>query len=191
MTAAWLLAAMTLALQAAEPVVSTATRPSAWATPVIAAGAPNLHRITPLLYRSAQPTKAGFKSLEALGVRTVIDLRAYHSDRREAKGTGLRLVDLDIQTWKVAERDVVEVLKRLRRHEDGPFLVHCLHGADRTGVMMAMYRMVEQGWSKEEALREMHAGGYGFHPVWKNIVTLVEKTDVESLSRKVGAAAGP
>lgn len=188
MTAAWLLAATALAVGAAEPAVSTATRPSAWAAPVAAAGAPNLHRVTPLLYRSAQPTQAGFKSLEALGVRTVIDLRAYHSDRREAKGTGLRLVDLDIKTWKVAERDVVEVLRRLRRPEDGPFLVHCQHGADRTGVMMAMYRMVEQGWSREEALREMREGGYGFHPVWKNIVRLVEKADVEALRRKIDAA---
>lgn len=188
MTAAWLVAATALALQAAEPAVSTATRPSAWAAPVVAAGAPNLHRVTPFLYRSAQPTKAGFKNLEALGVRTVIDLRAYHSDRREAKGTGLRLVDLDIKTWKVSERDVVEVLKLLRRSTEGPFLVHCQHGADRTGVMVAMFRMVEQGWSKEEALREMREGGYGFHPVWKNIVTLVEKTDVEALRRKVDAS---
>lgn len=189
MTAACLLAATALALQAAEPAVSTAARPSAWAEPVAAAGAPNLHRVTPFLYRSAQPTREGFKNLEALGVRTVIDLRAYHSDRREAKGTGLRLVELDIRTWKVAEADVVEVLRRLRRREDGPFLVHCQHGADRTGVMMAMFRMVEQGWSKEEALREMRGGGYGFHPVWKNIVRLVERADVEGLRRQVDAAA--
>ena len=188
MTAVSLLAATALALQAGEPAVSTAARPSAWAAPVAAAGAPNLHRVTPFLYRSAQPSKAGFKTLEALGVRTVIDLRAYHSDRREAKGTGLRLVDLDIRTWKVAERDVVEVLKLLRRREEGPFLVHCQHGADRTGVMMAMFRMVEQGWSKEEALREMREGGYGFHPVWKNIVRLVETADVEGLRRKVDLA---
>lgn len=162
-------------------------RPADWAQPVTLDGVGNLHRITPLLYRSEQPTKAGMANLEKFGVKTVIDLRAFHSDKRALAGTKLKTVDLDIKTWRIKDDDVVRVLRTVRRKEDGPFLIHCKHGADRTGVMSAMYRIVEQGWTKEAALRELREGGYGYHSVWKNIVRYVEKVDVEAVRRRVEA----
>ena len=174
MPLASLLVAVALAAPAAE-------RPAEWAQPVTVAGVKNLHRITPFLYRSEQPTKAGMANLEKFGIKTVIDLRAFHTDRAELKGTKLASVDLAIKTWRIEDAHVVTVLKALRAKENGPFLIHCLHGADRTGVMSAMYRIVEQGWTKEAALREMREGGYGYHPMWKNIVRYVEKADVEAL----------
>ncbi|HEX7917405.1 hypothetical protein [Rudaea sp.] len=48
-------------------------------------------------------------------------------------------------------------------------LIHCWHGADRTGVVCAAYRMVVQGWSKADARAEMFDGGFGYHAVWRNI----------------------
>ena len=36
-----------------------------------------------------------------------------------------------------------------------PVFVHCKHGADRTGTMVAFYRILFEGWSKDEAIREM------------------------------------
>ena len=72
--------------------------------------------------------------------------------------------------------------------DDGPFLVHCRHGADRTGVACAMFRIVEQGWSRVDAIREMKDGGFGFHPLWKNIPRYLEKVDVAKIRRGVDAA---
>ena len=51
------------------------------------------------------------------------------------------------------------------RRASGPVLVHCLHGSDRTGTIVAMYRIVEQGWTREAAIAEMTGGGYGYHAV--------------------------
>ena len=69
--------------------------------------------------------------------------------------------------------------------ERGPYLVHCQHGADRTGTMVAMYRMVIQGWSREKAVDELVNGGYGFHPMWKNILEYLQNVNVEKIQSAV------
>ena len=69
-------------------------------------------------------------------------------------------------SWHIEDADVVRVLRIIRKRENGPFSIHCSHGADRVGVMIAMFRVVEQGWTKEDAIEEMMNGGYGFHPFW-------------------------
>lgn len=168
--------------------LTAAERPAEWAQPVAVEGVGNLHRITPFLYRSEQPTRKGMANLEKLGIKTVIDLRAYHSDKAELKGTKLASVDLDIKTWRIKDEQVVTVLKTIRAQENGPFLIHCQHGADRTGAMSAMYRIVEQGWTKEAALRELREGGYGYHAVWKNIIRYIERVDVARIREGLDAA---
>jgi hypothetical protein len=55
-------------------------RPSNWAQPVKLDGAPNLHKVTDKLYRSAQPSAEGMKNLKNLGIKTIINLRAFHSE---------------------------------------------------------------------------------------------------------------
>ena len=51
--------------------------------------------------------------------------------------------------------------------------------------MIAMFRMVEQGWTKEEAIQEMVDGGYGFHPLWFLIPQYVKHADVERIRKQV------
>lgn len=152
-----------------------------WAIPVALDGVPNLHRITEFLYRSEQPTPEGFRNLERLGIRTVINLRYFNSDDDEAEGTNLRLHRVKILTWRAGDDHVIEVMRLLRQKDNGPFLIHCQHGADRTGLMSAMYRMLEQNWTPQEALDELIDGGYGFHSVWKNIKRYVMTADVAGL----------
>ena len=75
----------------AEPApaapAAPAARPAHWAEPITLEGVPNLHRITPMLYRSEQPTALGMKNLEKLGIRTVINLRSFNDDDDEVQGT--------------------------------------------------------------------------------------------------------
>lgn len=158
-----------------------------WATPVQMEGVPNLHKVADGLYRSAQPTAEGFKNLEKLGIKTVINLRALHDDADETKGVKLRRIDVPVNTWHIETEDVVRVMQELAKKENGPFLIHCQHGADRTGLMCAMYRILVQGWTKDKALAEMTDGGYGYHTVWANIITFIRDADVEKLK----AAAAP
>ena len=166
-----------------------AERTGQWAQPVTGTGVKNLSRVTPQLYRSAQPDAAGMRDIEKLGVRTVINLRDFSDDKDEASGTKLRLRRTKMDTWHIEDEDIVRVLAMLRRKGDGPFLVHCHHGSDRTGVVCAMFRLVEQRWSREDAIRELKDGGYGFHPMWKNIPRYLEKVDVEKIRKRVDALA--
>jgi len=160
-------------------------RPVEWATPVQLPGAANLYKVTDYLYRSEQPTEEGMKSLERLGIKTVINLRPLYTDADEIKGTGLRVEELSVKVWHIEDADVVRVLRIIRKRENGPFLIHCSYGADRVGVMIAMFRVVEQGWTKEEAIQEMVNGGYGFHPLWFRIPGYVKDADVETIRKQV------
>ena len=162
-------------------------RPPVWAHPV--AGVKNLHKVADGLYRCAQPDAAGMAALEKLGVRTVINLRDHHDGLDEAMGTRLRLLRFEMSAHDIGTEPIARVLALLRESEHGPFAVHCQHGADRTGVVCAMFRMVEQGWSREDAIREMREGGYGFHPLWINIVRYLEKVDVGKVRKRVDELA--
>jgi protein tyrosine phosphatase (PTP) superfamily phosphohydrolase (DUF442 family) len=174
---------------AASQSAVTAQRNAKWAVPITLAGVPNLHRITDGLYRSEQPTAEGFRNLEKLGIRTVINLRFFNSDDDEAEGTKLNLQRVKILTWRAGDDHVIEVMRLLRQKENGPFLIHCQHGADRTGLMSAMYRMLEQDWTPQEALAELIDGGYGFHSMWKNIRNYVLSVDVSALRSRIGATS--
>jgi protein tyrosine/serine phosphatase len=166
-------------------------RSERWAVPIALDGVPNLHQITPTLYRSEQPTALGFRNLEKLGIRTVINLRAFNSDDDEVRGTNLRTERVKILTWNIDDDHVVDVMRMLRNSENGPYLIHCQHGADRTGLMSAMYRILEQGWSVDDALAELTGGGYGYHAVWKNILRYVRSADVEGLRAAIATASSP
>ena len=188
-----LLAVLACPVLAQDAAVQTppavAARPAHWAEPIPLEGVPNLHRIAPTLYRSEQPTSLGMKNLEKLGIRTVINLRYFNDDHDEIKGTSLRTERTKILTWRIGDKHVIEVMNMLKQTENGPFLIHCQHGADRTGLMSAMYRILEQGWTPDEALQELTDGGFGYHSMWKNIIEYVKSVDVENLRAAITPAS--
>jgi len=57
--------------------------------------------------------------------------------------------------------------------------------------MCAIYRVAVCGWTKDEALKEMTEGGFGFHPVWKNLKTYLDKLDVDALKKQAGIMDPP
>jgi protein tyrosine/serine phosphatase len=184
------LAAPALAEDAAAPAVpAVVARPAQWAESIALEGVPNLHRLTPMLYRSEQPTTLGMKNLEKLGIRTVINLRAFSNDDDEVKGTTLRTERIKILTWHIGDAHVIEVMRKLRDTANGPFLIHCQHGADRTGLMSAMYRILEQGWTVDDALKELTEGGYGYHSMWTNILRYVRSADVSKLRSAIDSTS--
>ncbi|SAK66269.1 protein tyrosine/serine phosphatase [Caballeronia temeraria] len=174
------------ATDATTPASMTAARPLNWAEPIVNAGVDNLHRITPSLYRSAQITATDIPKLRALGIRKIISFRSFHSDEELLKDSGIALERIRINTWSIRDEDMIAALKALRDVDrDGPVLIHCQHGADRTGLVSALYRVVYQGWTKQQAEDELLHGGYGFHPVWTNIKSYLDHVDVEWLKRQL------
>ena len=80
--------------------------------------------------------------------------------------------------------DVIRFLEIVSDSNNTPVFVHCQYGADRTGVMCAIYRIAVQGWSKEDAIEEMTKGGFGFHSLWSNLAKYIEKLDIEEIRQK-------
>jgi protein tyrosine/serine phosphatase len=149
----------------------------------------NLHRVAPDFYRSARLSRKELPLLLTLGIKTVINLRNFHSDSAVLAGSGVKMVRVPVNTWAISDKQVVATLRAIRAAErEGPVLLHCLHGADRTGMMTAMYRMVFQGWTRERAIAELHGGGYGYHTIWKNIDNYLRLVDVPVIRARVEQA---
>ena len=173
-------------LSAAAPLCADEPpRNPKWATPRHEAGLPNLHRVSDRLYRGAQPTAEGMKRLHEMGVKTVINLRAFHSDRDEIGDTPLAYAHIRMIAVFPEEDEIVHALRILNDAERAPVFVHCMHGADRTGAVIAIYRIVMEGWTKEAAIDEMVHGGFGHHSIFKNLTTFIRELDVERIKQSL------
>jgi protein tyrosine phosphatase (PTP) superfamily phosphohydrolase (DUF442 family) len=166
-------------------------RPAAWATKIERPGLPNLHKVNDQLYRGAQPNAEGFRQLEKLGVKTVLNLRSRHSNRDICGADSLTLMQIRMSPWDVTENDIVRFLRVVTDQKRQPVFVHCQHGADRTGVMCAAYRVVVEGWTKQQAIDEMTCGGFGFHWIWGNLPKLIERLNVDNVRAKAGLNQQP
>lgn len=166
-----------------------ADRPATWAKPLAITQLENFYQVSPQLYRSAQPYVAGFQALKQLGIGEVLDLRLYHQDV-PTPDSGLTLHNVPLFASSLNEANVVQALNVIT-HAEKPLLVHCLHGADRTGVVIAMYRTVCQGWSKEQAISEMQQGDFGYHSLFSNIPNFIRHADVESIRQQVQSPTCP
>ena len=148
-------------------------------------GCPNLYKVSDTLYRSGQPKKEGFVNLEKSGIKTVVNLRAHHSDDKLLKGTSLENIRIKTDAWAVNEKQIVAFLKVALDPEKTPVLVHCKHGADRTGAMVAAYRVVIEGWEKEKAIHEMRAGPFEFHETFKNLPKLINNLNTQEIKNQL------
>lgn len=171
--------------------IPIADRPETWAQPVKLAGVPSLYRISSDLYRGDQPSAQGMINLKEMGLKTIINLRSFHSDSGEIGDTGLVYEHIYMKPWHPEEDEVVRFLKIVTDPKRTPVLVHCKHGADRTGTMVAVYRIAVQGWSKIEATREMTQGGFGFHPIWSLLPLWVHALDIDRIKREAGIKSLP
>jgi protein tyrosine phosphatase (PTP) superfamily phosphohydrolase (DUF442 family) len=132
---------------------------------------PNLHRVSVRLYRGGQPRPGGLARLSALGVDTIVNLRgrgaAARAEEREARALGLRYYNVELPTWgRPEDSAVARVLDIIRDPGSGVVFVHCKDGVDRTGVVVACYRMAEEGWTAEAAAAEARARGMRPVQVW-------------------------
>jgi protein tyrosine phosphatase (PTP) superfamily phosphohydrolase (DUF442 family) len=182
-----------LQVMAADSGTNSAAAPARigtnqWAAALTRPGLPNLHKVSDMLYRGAQPTAEGFPELRKMGIKTVVCLRNFHSDKKLMGTNGLAYVAIPMNTWHAETKDVVKFIKVVTDTNMTPVFVHCQHGADRTGAMCAMYRIVVCGWSKEDALKEMQEGGFGFHEVWQNLLKFIDKIDVDKVKAETGLA---
>ena len=93
---------------------------------------------------------------------------------------------MNMTTLGPENEEVIRFIQIVTDSNSAPVFVHCQHGADRTGLMCAIYRIAVQGWSKDEAIAEMTGGSFGFHKIWMNLVKYIRKLDVDEIKNNAG-----
>ena len=125
-------------------------------------GIPNFGQVSPTLYRGGVPSVDALKGLKKLGVGFVVDMRGGRSETEEAVVTqlGMQYVSLPWRCPFPKDEVFAKFLTLIRENPDKKVFVHCRLGEDRTGMAVASYRMAEEGWSAEDAMKEMRAFGF-------------------------------
>ncbi len=154
-----------------------------WAQPLPDSKIGNFYKLSDDIYRGDRPTPDDLKELQKRGIKTLLDLEYFYTDRYAItkSQTNFKFLHVRMNPWNIKDEDIVTALNILTDKNNYPIYVHCKHGSDRTGVVIAMYRIIVQGWSKEAAITEMKGGGYGFHLIWGNIPEYLENVDVEKI----------
>lgn len=121
---------------------SKAVRSERWATPVKHDA--HLYRIDDKLYRSEQPVAEDGEAIVKLGIQSVINLRFFdRNDDDHLKVHGLTLLNRPLLSWSIKPKEIAEILYLIeKQQQNGAVLIHCYHGADRTGLIAGMYRII-------------------------------------------------
>ena len=132
---------------------------------------PRFQQVSERLYRGAQPRDGGLAKLRELGINTVINLRGTSSRTRaqeaEARALGLNYFNVALPNWgRPQDTRVQRIMEIIAAPENGRIFVHCRTGVDRTGTIVALYRMTHEGWSSTDALAEAERKGMRRIQVW-------------------------
>ena len=132
-------------------------------------GVPNLGQVTPTFLRGGQPTETGFRKLKEMGVEVVVNFRdepdKIAAEKKQVEALGMRYLSIPWNASKGPDdRQVAEFLEWMRANPERKVFVHCHRGKERTGVMVAAYRIVMQNWTAPQALDEMEF--FGIRGLW-------------------------
>jgi len=125
---------------------------------------PNFHQVNSQLYRGGQPKPGGMSRVKALGIKTIVNLRGEDAQTQaegaEARELGLSYHSIPLPEFSgPKEEDVQRVLDIINAPENQPVFVHCRRGKDRTGTIIASYRIAHDGWNSADAKKEAKARG--------------------------------
>lgn len=134
-------------------------------------GLVNVGQVTKDIYRGADPAEGGYKTLADLGVRTVLNLSRERDDE-EATRYGIKEIYEPLDFLRdVDDARIRKLVLKLSDTNLYPMYVHCAQGCDRTGMVVACYR-IERGWPNKDAIDEMWS--FGFHFVWSHFLEFVQ-----------------
>jgi tyrosine-protein phosphatase SIW14 len=146
--------------------LATGSLPGA-ASPQDLTGIRNFHNVNSQIYRGGQPTQEGFQKLSQLGIKTVIDLRQPGdrslAEKKIVEAAGMHYVSVPMRGFQTPTAEqITKVLSLFNDSTAGPVFVHCRRGADRTGTVVACYRISHDGWENTRALAEARSLGMSF-----------------------------
>ena len=142
-------------------VGSPTSREHPVAHPLTLRGVPQFVEVTPELFRGGQPTDEGLEALARMGIGTVVDLRGSRKRERDlVTKLGMEYVPIPWHCPFPKDKVFAQFLTLLRQSPKKKVFVHCRLGDDRVGMMIAAFRMAEQGWTADEAKHEMRTDGF-------------------------------
>jgi len=146
---------------------------SAPAASLDAPGVPNFHQVNEHVYRGGQPAGAGWNSLATLGIKVVVDLRPesehpVQAEARAVQAAGMRYVNVPMRGMGAPMAEGVLKVLALLESDAGSVFVHCKRGCDRTGTVIACYRILHDHWENQKALKE--ARSLGMYPIERGMM---------------------
>lgn len=150
---------------------------------------PNFKQVTPHILRGGQPTAEGIQALRQAGVKTIINLRneevLVRKEQQQARAAGINYINIPMDVFNSpSEKAISNFLRATDTTSNYPIYIHCLKGQDRTGTMIALRRILRDGWDANRAYDEMLA--LGFRPGFSRLSQVVFATGA-----KVGKAGTP
>ncbi len=128
-------------------------------------GLDNVGRVAPGIFRGAQPGAEGYATLKEMGIKSVVNLRTRHPETEAVESAGMKSIEIPIGMLSGVNEEIIrKAVDAISNPENQPVYVHCALGEDRTGVVVAVYRMEVEGWSMDDAVAEMQ--DFGFNDVW-------------------------
>lgn len=132
---------------------------------------PNFYKINANLYRGGQPTEAGIAQLKQKGIKTIIDLRAddelAEKEEAWASSAGIKFINMPMSNWfEPKDTQIEKIAALIDDPANQPVFVHCQRGADRTGTVVAVYRITHDGWTGKQANAEAKKFGFGWWQFW-------------------------
>jgi protein tyrosine phosphatase (PTP) superfamily phosphohydrolase (DUF442 family) len=157
-------------------------------------GIHNFYKVDDHVYRGAQPTDEGFQYLAKIGVKTVIDLRGAGEGRTNEESVvtaaGMKYINVPMTgLTPPTEAEITKILGILEDGTIGPVFVHCMRGADRTGAVIASYRIEHDGWDNARALKEAMANGMSFFQFPRQ--SFIRNFQARTIEAKTAPAAEP
>lgn len=147
-------------------------------------GLTNVGRVGPHLYRGAQPAPDGYATLKAMGVKTVVNLRTTSSEKHAVEVAGMKSVEIPLSVLSDVNPGTVNAIIDIIKNSDNqPVYIHCRQGQDRTGIVVAAYRMKVGEWSYKDAEAEMQS--FGFNDIWVEL-----KEFIRDYARGLGKCGG-
>jgi protein tyrosine/serine phosphatase len=165
-------------------------------TPSLAQGvkkhifAREFYKVSDTLYCGSEPTaKEKMVMLKSLGIKTIIDLRLFTGVKEEeqwAKEYGIDYIHISTGIVRPDEQKIKTVMSMVEDPKYQPVYVHCRTGCDRTGVIAGLYRVWNQGWTKEQAYKEMRS--HHFRPVFMGIKRSFDEMLANQATKEKSAA---
>jgi protein tyrosine phosphatase (PTP) superfamily phosphohydrolase (DUF442 family) len=155
------------------------------ATPQDIPGIRNFAWVSPFLCRGAQPTRAGFEQLRNAGVKTIVNVRG-KTTRDDVEGLGLKYIQIPSSASKPDEQQIVDFIRAIRDPQNRPVFVHDEAGADRAGLYVGAYHIVEEGWTASDV--DVELGQFHFNRYWTQIPRFLHQLNADRIRTELSIA---